>query len=256
MGSFWSPDADVFVWVALLDGGLMLDRGRDDGRGNLSLSQGGCIQRTRVVGRGRHEDLARPYFSALTCDLPGGLAAAVNAHIGKRIPAWLVAEMRLHLENRIRAGDFILAGKRTPIAADAPWQRFDPSSLAAWDFRMDNTAVPILGGGYTYDVVTAFTPAQWQAVQSPAPSSTTASDKDAAPGRTGAPGRPSSMHLVRQEHARRLQAGKAEASLAAEARYLARWLRDTHPGEPPPTQKTIENRIRDQHHREKAKPPK
>lgn len=256
MANFWSPDADLFVWIIPPDGGLVLERGRDDGQGNLSLSQGAKIRRTRVLARGRHEDLTRPYFTALTCDLPAGLVAAAHGYIGKRIPDWLMAEMRLHLEDRVRTGRFILAGKRAPIAADAPWHRFDPASLAAWDFRMDNTAVPTLGGGDTYVLVTAFTPEQWRAITAPEATPGTQCSGEAPPHRTGAPGRPSSMHLVKREHTRRLGASEAEATVRAEAACLADWLRRTHPCAPPLTTKTVENGIRDRHRRHKEEAPK
>jgi len=73
---------------------------------------------------------------------------------------------------------------------------------------------------------------------------------------TGAPGRPSSMHLIRAEHRRRLDAGEAHESLAAEARYLAAWLAQQHPTAPRATAKTVENAIREAHRRRATRPPK
>lgn len=73
---------------------------------------------------------------------------------------------------------------------------------------------------------------------------------------TGTPGRPSSMHLVEREHARRCAEGEAEGEaqgpVAREAAHLAEWLRAAHPEAPPPTAKTIENRIRAAHRRHHA----
>lgn len=69
---------------------------------------------------------------------------------------------------------------------------------------------------------------------------------------TGAPGRPSGMHLVEREHARRCAEGRALGSVGREAAQLAAWFRAEHPGAPPPTAKTIENRIRAAHRRHHA----
>jgi hypothetical protein len=73
---------------------------------------------------------------------------------------------------------------------------------------------------------------------------------------SGAAGRPSAMHLIRREHRRRLDAGEAHESLAAEARYLAAWLAQQHPMAPQPTTKTIENAIREAHRQRANRPPK
>ena len=73
---------------------------------------------------------------------------------------------------------------------------------------------------------------------------------------SGAPGRPTSMHLIRSEHRRRLDAGEAHESLADEARYLAAWLARQHPAAPQPTPKTVENAIREAHRQRATRPPK
>ena len=73
---------------------------------------------------------------------------------------------------------------------------------------------------------------------------------------TGAPGRPTSMHLIRREHQRRLDAGEAHESLADEARYLATWFAQQHPTAPQPTTKTIANSVREAHRRRATRPPK
>jgi hypothetical protein len=72
---------------------------------------------------------------------------------------------------------------------------------------------------------------------------------------TGAPGRPTSMHIVRSEHRRRLDKGEAHESLAAEAGHLATWLAQQHPTAPQPTPKAIENAIREAHRRRATRPP-
>jgi hypothetical protein len=73
---------------------------------------------------------------------------------------------------------------------------------------------------------------------------------------SGAPGRPSSMHLIRAEHQRRLDEGEAHESLAAEAGHLATWLAQQHPTAPQPTPKAIANGIRAAHRQRATRPPK
>jgi hypothetical protein len=65
--------------------------------------------------------------------------------------------------------------------------------------------------------------------------------------RTGAAGRPSSMHLIRPEHSRRLAAGEAHASLSREASHLREWLSKTHPKAPLPGVSALKNAIRGDH---------
>jgi hypothetical protein len=71
----------------------------------------------------------------------------------------------------------------------------------------------------------------------------TAQIESTAP-KSGAPGRPSSMHLIEQEFQRRVAEGKIEGRLSQQARVLADWQKATHPDQPNATPKTIENRIR------------
>jgi hypothetical protein len=61
--------------------------------------------------------------------------------------------------------------------------------------------------------------------------------------KTGAAGRPSSMHLVMQEFRRRLANSLCRGSRAAESRDLAAWLKAEHPAAPPVSQKTICNNL-------------
>jgi hypothetical protein len=72
--------------------------------------------------------------------------------------------------------------------------------------------------------------------------------------RTGAPGRPTPMHLVVAEHSRRLVDGSAEASIVAESKHLAQWLSDTHSGLPQLKAKSIRNKIADAHRHAKERP--
>ena len=69
-------------------------------------------------------------------------------------------------------------------------------------------------------------------------------DEPAAPRRTGAPGRPTSIHLVEAEFEARCAHNEVKASLAEEAEALAAWLRDEHPNAPRLTAKTIKNNLR------------
>jgi hypothetical protein len=62
--------------------------------------------------------------------------------------------------------------------------------------------------------------------------------------RSGAPGRPSSKHLVKMEFEARHQRGETAKSVKSEAVALANWLGVTHPSAPQMTRKTIENQIR------------
>jgi hypothetical protein len=62
--------------------------------------------------------------------------------------------------------------------------------------------------------------------------------------RTGAPGKPTSSHLVKAELERRAATGKMSTTLAAEAEQLERWLRSEHPSAPPMAVHSIENSIR------------
>jgi hypothetical protein len=64
---------------------------------------------------------------------------------------------------------------------------------------------------------------------------------------TGAPGRPSSMHLVEAEYRARWHRGEAEASIGAEAKTLAEWLQNKHPDVPQLQPKSIANRLRHDH---------
>jgi hypothetical protein len=79
--------------------------------------------------------------------------------------------------------------------------------------------------------------------------------KDGPPIRhTGAPGRPSSMHLIEAEYRARCDRGEANTRIGAEAKLLADWLQKTHPEAPPLTPKTIANRLRHEHREQLAKP--
>jgi hypothetical protein len=71
--------------------------------------------------------------------------------------------------------------------------------------------------------------------------------------RSGAPGRPTSIHLIHAEHERRLDAGFSLEKVSAESRYLEGWLASTHPKMPHAGAGAIENAIR-LRHRDRKRP--
>jgi len=70
---------------------------------------------------------------------------------------------------------------------------------------------------------------------------------------TGAPGRPTSRHLVEPEAKRRIAAGDVPERLAEFAKSLSGWLSGKHPTATPMTGKTIENLIRPLWHNRPSK---
>ena len=58
---------------------------------------------------------------------------------------------------------------------------------------------------------------------------------------TGAPGRPSAMHLIKKELCRRSEAGELAESRAKQAEALHNWIEGAHEDLLPPTTKTIAN---------------
>ena len=76
--------------------------------------------------------------------------------------------------------------------------------------------------------------------------------------RSGAPGRPSSVHLVKAEYERRYKAGTLEKETAAVARSLRSWLIHEYPSAPQLTEKSIKNKVpiwcREMHQRMDLRP--
>lgn len=68
---------------------------------------------------------------------------------------------------------------------------------------------------------------------------------------TGAPGRPTSMHLIEAEFERRAVSRQLAAAVSREAAALHEWMKQTHPGLPLPLPHTIENKIRGDYRRSK-----
>lgn len=67
---------------------------------------------------------------------------------------------------------------------------------------------------------------------------------DDEPISTGAPGRPSSMHLIEDEFQRRARQRLTAPTLGEESEFLANWLKRNHSKWPQPTPKTIKNNLR------------
>lgn len=73
---------------------------------------------------------------------------------------------------------------------------------------------------------------------------------------TGAPGRPTSIDLVRTEYRARCERGDVNHGIGEEAAELSRWLLLTHPAAPQLKPKTIENQLRADHRARQSKPRK
>ena len=157
---------DVWVWCITPDGGLAIDRCADDGQGRVVPASGGSITRQKIIARrSTAEARSWPFLAAVTSLILEDLVAQARAYAGFGIPDWLAAEMRHALLEQVRDGRLVLAGKLSPVQAEAPWVRFDPTALGAWDFGFDDTARPIIGPGASYVSVTAFTPDEWERVR-------------------------------------------------------------------------------------------
>ena len=63
----------------------------------------------------------------------------------------------------------------------------------------------------------------------------------------GAPGRPTSMHLIKLEYGARWERGEVVKSIGAESDHLAGWLTKMHPEAPPLSPKAIRNNLSSEH---------
>lgn len=66
---------------------------------------------------------------------------------------------------------------------------------------------------------------------------------------SGAPGRPTSMHLVEAEYRARWERDQVNVSISKESEGLSEWLAVSHPTEPRLKPKSIENHLRAEHRR-------
>jgi hypothetical protein len=69
------------------------------------------------------------------------------------------------------------------------------------------------------------------------------SASDLTQSRSGAPGRPTSMHLIEAEFRHRCEEGLVKEHISDEATFLSSWLKASHPQEHPTTAKTIRNKL-------------
>ena len=92
------------------------------------------------------------------------------------------------------------------------------------------------------DRVGGYEDVTFERVEEPAEEAAVAGEDEAVV-RSGAPGRPTSMHLVEGELDRRVAAGVAWPSKISGASDLSNWLIETHPNAPRLTPKTIKNKL-------------
>ncbi len=176
-----------------------------------------------------------------------------------RRPLWrqyraILQIMEITLLQRLREGHLRAYGAR--IGADFEWIR--PSDW--WDLAPDPARRNVVhAGDVVYRFVRVVDPMMAPATFTPTPHQPTAQAQSplAAPPSdiaattngttiytTGAPGRPTSMHLIEAELRRRAANGMMEMkSCSAEARALADWLRREHPEAAATQPKTIQNSI-------------
>jgi len=193
-----------------------------------------------------------------------------------RIKGWFEAKRALDAAREAARGDLrqaLISGRLIAVALlssgelvtmrAAGWRALfqrvtDERDVSAWGDAMLARADLAQWCGAPPEPEPAERPGDWPA---PPPERMRAEPLPASPPEpalivsSGAAGRPSSMHLIRREHRRRLDAGEAHESLADEARYLAIWLAQQHPMAPQPTAKTVENAIREAHRRRATRPP-
>lgn len=74
--------------------------------------------------------------------------------------------------------------------------------------------------------------------------------------KSGAPGRPTPIHLVTAEHQRRIAAGTAKPSVVEESKDLSQWWESRRGDFPPLKPKGIENHVREAHRAWRAAKPK
>jgi hypothetical protein len=154
--------------------------------------------------------------------------------------------LRFIIENRARYLEGRQAGEALEVAARSDFSSFSHRLIlmkeAVLDFARRHQLPP----------PSWWTDATEVAVQSARIDHIKSASDAALPERTGAPGRPTSMHLIRAEYHARWERGEVLDSIGEEAEALSRWLMNTHPTAPSPTPKTIANNLRREHRRRLA----
>jgi hypothetical protein len=162
-------------------------------------------------------------------------------HIGRKKVAQIEAErgklsamealditarvLRLALGGRI-----VITGRPLPVAANRSPIKFSEEDIPLYTFWLGkDTAHPVVGEGVAFDGLRVLSPEEWRDVQIGAPQEDGSLADGSETSRSGASGRPTSMHLVLQELRERYARGEMLSSQNAEAIYLSGWLKARHP---------------------------
>jgi hypothetical protein len=182
-----------------------------------------------------------PYVSPPTEWMSGHEAIAHIRRADRCSEADAIEQLRAAIVDRVVAARLPDPGSTKDNAPYPPWadkfvgdtsggrrQIPVPETWSRAEIRSDGTVL-FFGRTYLFAVLREHVLRTW-------PDSTTY--------RTGAPGRPTSTHLIVEEARRRIRAGPHPATLKAFAQELAAWLSVTHPNAAPTKAKTIQNSIR------------
>jgi hypothetical protein len=133
--------------------------------------------------------------------------------------------LRLALSGRI-----VITGRPLPVAPNRSPVRFSTEDLPRYNYRLgDDTAHPTNGDGVAFDSLRVFSPQEWRNVQIGAPQEDGFLADGSETSRSGAAGRPTSVHLVLQELRERHARREMLPSQKAEAAHLSAWLKAQHP---------------------------
>ncbi len=145
--------------------------------------------------------------------------------------------------HRLRSG--LLAAYGSPTRRGAPPEWISPFAWQGLRRITENSNDVSGDGNLYYNVyVVGLTPLPHGQSSAPETPLSASGVKNHHIYQTGAPGRPTSIHLVKNELNRRATEGQVNTtSKRQEARSLSEWLKQAHPGAPAMTPKTIENQI-------------
>lgn len=256
----------AYFFCKATDGsGVVFDVLDEDCGSHLRLRTGATATRDAVPFReALHGPAAlpgEPLLTAVLHRMDRTTREWLNGRAGSVLWPEDLARLFAPVLDAVRRGEAVLAGLNGTAGPGAGYVAVNPGALGLYRFDVDGTATPVFGPLPTLHAVRVFTPEEWHRIAAQGGWLT-------APGvpprpaagqhiiTTGTAGRPTSMHLIRPEHMRRLAAGEAHTSVSAEASHLAEWFKSVHPDAPQPTAKTIENAIRAAHRRHHRPPPK
>lgn len=151
----------------------------------------------------------------------------------------LIGKLLADFIERLEAGELVCwAAESSPLGA---WRQIPPD---AWRvLKIEDLQGGVLSAAGGSKLFLARVALRAAVTPSPEPDSVLAEPLPS----TGAPGRPTSMHLIDAEFTRRIETSRVKPTIAAESLVLSRWLKIEHPDMPRATPKTIENHIRDQY---------